>query len=191
MAFPCAGLPIFALALFILHSQCGLKQQILTVYSFHFISLINKNCFGCVFINIYTINNDALSILSLQQRLVSLCRIVPYLYGAAECRHLVQQVLHPLLTLQRFRRYLTELQTCKNRNYIVTFSLFTLLLLLFLIFLLSLDSLLSVLPNFLILKAAALRCILQYHLIPLRVQYVCVYLAITNGDISIWRRRDH
>ena len=72
------------------------------------------------------------------------------------------------------RRYLTELQTCKNRNYIVNFSLFTLLLLLFLIFLLSLDSLLSVLPDFWILKAAPLRCILQYHLIPFRVQYVCV-----------------
>ena len=94
-----------------------------------------QNCFGCVVINIYTINNDALSILSLlhSYRLVSLCRIVPYLHGTAECRHPVQHVLHPLLTLQRFRRYLTELQTCKNRNYIVTFSLFTPLLLAYLV----------------------------------------------------------
>ena len=40
-------------------------------------SRINKNCFWCVFINIYTINNDALSFLFLQHRLVSVCRIVP------------------------------------------------------------------------------------------------------------------
>ena len=42
-----------------------------------FFSRINKNSFGCVVINVYTINNDALSFLFLQHRLVSVCCIVP------------------------------------------------------------------------------------------------------------------
>ena len=70
------------------HSLClfctvdvGLKYQILTIYSLHFSLGLTKIVYGCVFINIYTINNNALSILSLQHKLVSVCRYVPCCTG--------------------------------------------------------------------------------------------------------------